>query len=309
MTGDHAHTHAHGHAGAAGAHRRRLAVVLAITLTLVAVEVVGGLWSGSLALLADAGHLGADAAGIGLSLLAAWFAARPPTPRRTFGWRRAEILAAAANAVLLFGIAGYVLYEAVRRLAEPPDVGTGLMAAVAAVALAGNGASLLLLRQAQAASLNVRAAFLEVASDALGALAVLVAAAVIATTGWTRADAVAAVAVGTLILPRTWRLLREAANILLEATPRGVDLDEVRRHILDTPGVIDVHDLHAWTITSGMPVLSAHVVVADSAYADCGAVLDRLAGCLTGHFDVAHSTFQLEPAGHADHEGPAGGCW
>ena len=309
MTGDHAHTHAHGHAGAAGAHRGRLAVVLAITLTLVAVEVVGGLWSGSLALLADAGHLGADAAGIGLSLLAAWFAARPPTPRRTFGWRRAEILAAAANAVLLFGIAGYVLYEAVRRLAEPPDVGTGLMAAVAAVALAGNGASLLLLRQAQAASLNVRAAFLEVASDALGALAVLVAAVVIATTGWTRADAVAAVAVGTLILPRTWRLLREAANILLEATPRGVDLDEVRRHILDTPGVIDVHDLHAWTITSGMPVLSAHVVVADSAYADCGAVLDRLAGCLTGHFDVAHSTFQLEPAGHADHEGPAGGCW
>jgi cobalt-zinc-cadmium efflux system protein len=283
--------------------------VFAITLGLVAVEVAGGLLSGSLALLADAGHLGTDAAGVGLSLLAAWFAGRPATPRRTFGWRRAEILAAAGNALLLFAIAGYVLYEGVLRLTEPPDVGTGLMAATAAVALAGNLASLLLLRSGQRDSLNVRAAFLEVGSDALGALAVLAAALVIVTTGRRGADAVAALAVGLLILPRTWRLLREAGDVLLEATPKDVDLAEVRRHILGTPGVLDVHDLHAWTITSGMPVLSAHVVVDEIAYADCGAVLDRLGGCLTGHFDVTHSTFQLEPAGHTDHEGQPPGCW
>ena len=301
--------HQHSHGPASSGQRGRLAWVFAITLTLVAVEVTGGLVSGSLALLADAGHLGTDAAGIGLSLLAAWFAARPATPRRTFGWHRVEILAAAGNALLLFAVAGYVLYEGVQRLTEPPDVGTGLMAATAAVALVGNGAGLLLLRSGQRESLNVRAAFLEVGADALGAVAVLVAALVIVTTGQRRADAIAAIAVGVLILPRTWRLLREASEVLLEATPKDVDLAEVRQHILGTPGVLGVHDLHAWTITSGMPVLSAHVVVEDGAYADCGAVLDQLGGCLTGHFDVAHSTFQLEPAGHSEHEGQPPGCW
>lgn len=301
--------HDHSPGPGTSAQRGRLAAVLAITLGLVAVEVAGGLLSGSLALLADAGHLGTDAAGIGLSLLAAWFADRPATPRRTFGWRRAEILAAAGNALLLFAVAGYVLYEGVRRLVEPPAVHTGLMAAVAAVALAGNGASLLLLRSGRQHSLNLRAASLEVASDALGAAAVLVAAAVVALTGLRGADAVAALAVGLLILPRTWGLLREAADVLLEAAPRGVDLAEVRQHLLGTPGVLGVHDLHAWTITSGLPVLSAHVVVDDTAYLDCGAVLDRLGHCLAGHFDVAHSTLQLEPAGHADHEEQPPGCW
>jgi cobalt-zinc-cadmium efflux system protein len=301
--------HPHPHGPASNAHQGRLVWVFAITLGLVAVEVAGGLLSGSLALLADAGHLGADAVGVGLSLVAAWFAGRPATPRRTFGWHRAEILAAAGNALLLFAIAGYVLYEGIRRLTEPPEVSTGLMAATAAVALAGNCAGLLLLRAGQRTSLNVRAAFLEVGSDALGALAVLAAAVVIATTGRRGADAVAALAVGLLILPRTWRLLREAGDVLLEATPRDVDLAEVRKHILNTPGVLAVHDLHAWTITSGMPVLSAHVVVDDDAYTDCGDVLDRLGGCLAGHFDVAHSTFQLEPAGHVEHEDQPPGCW
>jgi cobalt-zinc-cadmium efflux system protein len=304
-----AHHHPHPVRPGSQSHRGRLAWVFAITLGLVAVEVAGGLLSGSLALLADAGHLGADAAGVGLSLLASWFAGRPATPRRTFGWHRAEILAAAGNALLLFAIAGYVLYEGVRRLTEPPAVSTGLMAATAGVALAGNVAGLLLLRSGQRDNLNVRAAFLEVGSDALGALAVLAAAAIIATTGHRGADAVAALAVGLLILPRTWRLLREAGDVLLEATPKDVDLDEVRRHILGTPGVQAVHDLHAWTITSGMPVLSAHVVVDEAAYTDCGRVLDRLGGCLSGHFDVAHSTFQLEPAGHTEHEGQPPGCW
>jgi cobalt-zinc-cadmium efflux system protein len=301
--------HQHPHGTGSQTRRGRLAVVFAITLALVAVEVAGGLLSGSLALLADAGHAGTDAAGIGLSLLAAWFAGRPATPRRTFGWQRAEILAAAGNALLLIGVAGYVLYEAVHRLAEPPDVGTGLMAATAAVALAGNLVGMLLLRDGQADSLNMRAAFLEVGSDALGAAAVLVAAGVIALTGRQGADAVAAIAVGLLILPRTWRLLRDAGDVLLEATPKGVDLAEVRQHLLGTPGVLGVHDLHAWTITSGLPVLSAHVVVDDVAYQDCGGVLDRLSHCLAGHFDVPHSTLQLEPAGHTEHEGQAPGCW
>jgi cobalt-zinc-cadmium efflux system protein len=301
----HDHGAGHGHP----ADRSVLVRVFAITLGLVAVEVAGALLSGSLALLADAGHLGADAAGVGVSLLAAWFAARPATPRRTFGWRRAEILAAFGNALLLLAISGYVLSEGISRLTEPPAVGTATMAAVGAVALAGNCVSLWLLRHGQAGNLNMRAAFLEVGSDAVGAVAVLLAALVIAVGGYHGADAVAAIGVGVLILPRTWRLLREATDILLESAPRGVDLAEVRQHILQTPGVLGVHDLHAWTITAGMPVLSAHVVVEREAYGDWGPILDRLGGCLAGHFDVAHSTFQLEPAGHTDHEGQPPGCW
>jgi cobalt-zinc-cadmium efflux system protein len=297
----------HGHVpqGTAGArHGGRLGAVLAITLGVLAVELVGAAWSGSLVLLADAGHMAADAAGIGLALVAVWAAGRPPTTRRTFGYQRAEILAAAFNAVLLFAVAGYVIYEAIHRLADPPEIDSGVMVAAGILALAGSLASLALLRRGQAESLNVRGAFLEVLSDAFGAAAVVVSALVVAVTGFERADAIAALAIGLLILPRTWRLLRDALDILLEATPRGIDLGAVRRHLVRTPGVIDVHDLHAWTITSGLPVLSAHVVVDDAAYAGCGEVLDRVAACLTDHFDVEHCTFQLEPASHAAHEAP-----
>jgi cobalt-zinc-cadmium efflux system protein len=294
--------HQHGAVTAAGRYRRRLVAVLLITLSVLVAEVVGAVVSGSLVLLADAGHMAADAAGIGLALLGVWFAGRPPTPRRTFGFQRAEILAAAVNAALLFGASGYVLVEAVRRLAEPPEVGTGLMLAFGAVALAGNLCSLVLLRAGQVESLNVRGAFLEVLADAAGAAAVVLAGLVVALTGFLRADAIAAALIGLLIVPRTWRLLREALDILLEATPKNIDLDDVRRHLLATPGVLDVHDLHAWTITSGLPVLSAHVVVADDAYADAGRVLDQLCACLAGHFDVEHCTFQLEPTTHAEHE-------
>lgn len=300
-------TAGHVHGTVTGAHRGPLAAVLAITLTLAAVEALGGVLSGSLALLADAGHLLADAVGVALSLLAAWFAARPPTARRTFGWQRAEVLAATTNAVLLLVVGGAVLLGAVRRLSAPPDVHAAAMAGVAAVGLVGNAVSMLLLRRGQAGSLNVRGAFLEVLSDALGSGTALAAAAVIALTGFRQADAVAALAVGLLILPRAWRLLGDAVHILLENAPAGVDLEHVRRHLLQTPGVLDVHDLHAWTITSGMPVLTAHVVVERADYTDCGTVLDRLSDCLSGHFDVAHSTLQLEPVGHAGHE-PTGPC-
>jgi cobalt-zinc-cadmium efflux system protein len=297
----------HGHATVTGRQRGRLAAVLAITLAVLGAEVAGGLLTGSLALLADAGHLAADAAGIGLSLFAAYMASRPATTARTFGYARAEILAATVNALLLFGVGAFILAEAVLRLISPPAVEPRLMIVFGLIALAGNAVSLLLLRRGAPGSLNVRGAMLEVGSDALGALAVIVAAVVIATTGFTRADPIASLAVGALILPRTWPLLRDALNVLLEGSPRGVDTTEVRRHLSGVDGVLDVHDLHAWTITSGRPVLSAHVVVDAAAMAQgrSPVILDRLQECLRGHFDVEHSTLQLEPAGHADHESPA----
>ena len=203
--------------------------------------------------------------------------------------------------MLLFGVAGFVLLEAWRRLTEPPEVASGLMLAVAAVGLVANAVSMWLLRGGQEHSLNLRGAYLEVLGDLLGSVAVLAAAAVIALTGMQAADPIASVLIGLFILPRTWRLLREAVDVLLEAAPKGVDLAEVRRHLVETPGVADVHDLHAWTITSGLPVLSAHVVLDRGA--DAGKVLDGLGDCLVGHFDIEHSTFQLEQPEHRGHEG------
>ena len=282
----------HAHASAANASRGPLAVVFAITLTVFAIELAGGFVANSLALLADAGHLFTDVAAIGLSLAAIWFAGRPATTGRTFGYLRLEILAAVINALLLFGVAAVVLVEAWRRLSEPPQIASGLMLGIALVGLTANATSLYLLREARARSLNVRAAYLEVLGDLAGSAAVIVAALIIAISGWTAADAIASAVIGVLIIPRTWRLLREAIDILLEATPAGVDLDEVRRHILDAHGVADVHDLHAWTITSGMNVVSAHVVLAERA--DPTSVLDELCRCLSGDFDIEHSTFQLE---------------
>jgi cobalt-zinc-cadmium efflux system protein len=295
------HHHDHDRRSAAAAHRGRLAVVLAINVAVLVVEVVGAALSDSLALLADAGHVLADGAGIGLALLAVRFAARPATPQRTFGYYRLEILAAVVNAVLLFGVAGFVLVQAWRRLFDPPEVASGLMLAVAAAGLVANAASLWLLRGGQRDSLNLRGAYLEVLGDLLGSVAVLVAAGVIAVTGFLAADPIASALIGVAILPRTWRLLREAVDVLLEATPKGVDMTEVRQHLIETPGVTDVHDLHAWTITSGLPVLSAHVVIERDA--DAGKVLDGLGACLAGHFDIEHSTFQLELPEHRGHEG------
>jgi len=275
-------------------NRRRLSVVFAITLAVAVIEFAGAFLADSLALFADAGHMLTDVAGIGLALAAIWFAARPATGDRTFGYLRLEILAAVINAVLLFAVAAIVLVEAWRRLAAPPEIQSGLMLAVAIVGLAANAVSLFLLRDAQRASLNMRGAYLEVMGDFAGSAAVIVAAVVIAATGWTTADAIASVVIGILIIPRTWRLLRDAIDILLEGTPKRIDLAAVRSHILQAEGVSDVHDLHAWTITSGMDVLSAHVVLAEGA--DPPAVLDELCRCLSGDFDIEHSTFQLETA-------------
>jgi cobalt-zinc-cadmium efflux system protein len=295
----------HGHKlTATNAHRKRLLVVLVITFLVLIAEVIGGLIAGSLALLADAGHMLTDSTGLIMALIAAALATRAATVRRTFGLQRAEVLAALANALLLVGVAVWVLIMAVERLRNPAEIRSGLMLAVAVVGVLANLAGLLVLRPAQSTSLNMRGAYLEVFGDLVGSLAVIIAAVLILITGWTPFDAIASLAIVVLIIPRAWSLLREVVDVLLEATPHGVDLEEVRDHIRRVRGVVDVHDLHAWTITSGVPVLSAHVIVDHACISEgrSGEVLDRLGECLGGHFDVSHCTFQLEPVGHQQHE-------
>ncbi|MYX29600.1 cation diffusion facilitator family transporter [Streptomyces sp. SID8381] len=306
---DHAHGHTHGGSGtAAAAHVGTLRIALSITLAVTVVEIVGGLLADSLALVADAAHMATDALGLGMALFAIRIANRPPSRNRTFGLARAEILAALANCLLLLGVGGYVLFEAIQRFVTPADTHGGLMIVFGLIGLVANSVSLTLLMHGQKESLNVRGAFLEVAADALGSLAVMISAAVILLTGWRTADPIASLAIGLLIVPRTVKLLRETLDVLLEAAPKNVDMDEVRAHILALDGVEDVHDLHAWTITSGLPVLSAHVVVSSELLGAIGheKLLHELQGCLGDHFDVEHCTFQLEPSGHAEHE--AGLC-
>jgi cobalt-zinc-cadmium efflux system protein len=298
------HDHDHGIRDAAVTHRGPLTVVLAISASILVAEAVGGVVSGSLALLADAGHMLADVAGLTMALVAASLALRPATPGRTWGYRRAEVVAAAAQAALLLAVGLVILVEALRRLVEPPEVQTSLMFWVALGALLANAVSITVLARIQHGDLNTRAASLEVLTDALGALAVLVAAVLISRFGWVRADAVTSIAIALLIVPRTLGLLRESIDVLLESTPRGVDLGAVREHLLDVDHVLEVHDLHATQVATGLPVLTAHVVVEDGCFRDghLPRLLDELQACLVDHFDVAHSTFQFEPAGHDDHE-------
>jgi cobalt-zinc-cadmium efflux system protein len=304
------HDHGHTHGGrpptgtAAAAYKGRLRIALTITLGVMVVEIVGGVLADSLALIADAAHMATDAVGLAMALLAIHFANRPAGQNRTFGFARAEILAALANCLLLLGVGGYLLYEAVERFITPAETKGGLAIAFALAGLVANMVSLSLLVRGQKESLNVRGAYLEVLADTLGSLTVLVSAGIIIATGWQQADPIASLVIGMMIVPRTWKLLRETLNVLLEAAPKGVDMGEVRAHIVALPGVEDVHDLHAWTITSGMPVLSAHVVVSQDVLDAVGheKMLHDLQGCLGDHFDVEHCTFQLEPVGHAEHE-------
>ncbi|MET7619308.1 cation diffusion facilitator family transporter [Streptomyces sp. NPDC005408] len=304
------HDHGHSHGGppptgtAASAYKGRLRIALSITLGVMVLEIAGGILSDSLALIADAAHMATDAVGLALALLAIHFANRPTAVNRTFGFARAEILAALANCVLLLGVGGYLVYEAVQRFITPADTRGGLTIAFAVVGLVANMVSLSLLVRGQQESLNVRGAYLEVLADTLGSLTVLVSAGIILATGWQAADPIASLVIGLMIVPRTWKLLRETLNVLLEAAPKGVDMGEVRAHIVALAGVEDVHDLHAWTITSGMPVLSAHVVVHQDVLDAVGheKMLHDLQGCIGDHFDVEHCTFQLEPVGHAEHE-------
>jgi len=284
--------------------RRRLTVVLAITSLVLVVEVVGAIISGSLALLADAGHMLTDVAGLTLALVAAVLGQRPATDSRTWGYRRLEVLAAAAQAAVLLAVGGFVIVQGVRRLVSPPDVESGLMMVFGVVGLVGSAVSVAVLSRSRAANLNMRAAFLEVVGDALGSVAVIVAAVVIAATGWSRADAVASLLIGALIIPRTAKLLRDSLNVLLESTPAAMELSEVREHLLQVPHVYDVHDLHASQVATGLPVLTVHAVVDDECFHDghLMRMLDELQDCLSGHFDVQHSTIQFEAASHSAHE-------
>jgi cobalt-zinc-cadmium efflux system protein len=300
------HGHDHGAHLAPTANRRRLALVLAITGTVLVAEVVGAILTGSLALLADAGHMLTDAAGLVIALVAAHLVTRPTTTRRTWGFHRAETLAAAAQALLLLGVGLYVFIEAIRRLIEPPEVASVGMLIFGVVGLVGNAISIAVLARSRSANLNLRAAFLEVLTDALGSVAVIVAAIVIVTTGWIRADALVSLLIAALIVPRTVALLRDTTRVLLESTPVGLDLDDVRRHLLEVPHVQAVHDLHASQIATGLPVLSAHIVVDDECFHDghIPRLLDQLQGCVADHFPVSveHSTFQFEQATHTQHE-------
>ena len=293
MGHDHAHT-------PAGRNKRRLGVVLGLTTLYLVAEVVGGLLTDSLALLADAGHMLTDVAGLGLALLAIRFAERPATPERTYGYYRVEILAALANAVALIGISLYVLYEAYKRFRHPPEVESGLMLAVAAVGLVINVAGILILRAGSKESLNMKGAYFEVLSDLLTSVGVLAAGVVMLTTGWYYADPLISAGIGLFILPRTWVLLRDAVGVLLEGTPSDINLAAVREGIETVAGVAGVHDLHVWSLSSGVNALSAHVVLADGASRD--EVLTSVRGRVTSDFKIAHTTVQVESRVCADQE-------
>ncbi|WP_370250088.1 cation diffusion facilitator family transporter [Nocardioides sp.] len=300
----HGHGHGHAHGRSRAGDRRRLRIALGITLTVLGVQVVGAVVTGSLALLADAGHLATDAGAVVLALGAGMLAGRPAGPRSTFGWHRAEVLAALANAVVLFGVAAVLVWQAVPRLTDPPEVEAGGLVGFAIVGLLANAAAFAVLSGGDRGSLNLRGALAEVLADLLGSVFAVLAGVVILLTDWQQADPVATLLIAVLIVPRALVLLRDAGAVLLEVAPAGLDLEEVRRHLEELPGVVEVHDLHAWTITSGLASLSAHVTVTEDALAarGVGAVIDDLAECAASHFEVRHTTFQVEPPGHRTHE-------
>jgi cobalt-zinc-cadmium efflux system protein len=271
--------------------RTRLLIALALAVVVFVIEAIASVFANSLALLAEAFHVLIDVVALGIAFVAVWLGSRPVTDRRTFGLLRLEILATVLNTVLLLIVAAVVLVEGVRRFSEPSSVQSGLVLAVAAIGLLSNGVSIYLLRDPHA-SIAVRAAYLDVLADVAASIAVIISALANIVAGRQIADTLAAFLIVALIVPRSISLLREAIDVLLEATPRNVDVETLRQHVLGCSGVIDIHDLHVWTITSGMNVISAHVVVHTGA--DPGAVLDELETCLRGDFDIEHSTFQLE---------------
>jgi cobalt-zinc-cadmium efflux system protein len=287
------HAHGKGAVGSAsGRHRKPLAYALGLTLAYMVAEVVGGLITGSLALLADAAHMLTDAGGLALALLAVRFAERPATPQKTYGYLRAEILSALANAVVLLVVSIYILYEAYQRIISPPDILSGPMLAVAMVGLLVNLVSMRLLAAGASESLNVKGAYFEVLSDMLGSLGVIAAALIVMATGWTRADPIIAAAIGLFIVPRTWILLKQVTHILLEGTPPQVDMELLARKLTAIPGIQAVHDLHVWTITSGLDSMSAHLVVADMTQAQ--RILRDARTLLANEFKIDHVTIQVE---------------
>lgn len=294
----------HSHGVSADADRRLLWIALALLVSFMVLEVVVATLSSSLALLSDAGHMLSDVGAIGASLWAMNLAARPAKGHMTFGYKRAEILSAAGNGITLLVVSGIVAVEAVQRLIKPPAVEGGPVLIVALVGVVVNIVAAWVLAKANRSSLNVEGAFQHIVTDLYGFIGTVIAGVVILTTGFTRADAIASLVVVGLMLKAAWGLLRESGHVLLEGAPKGIDLNEIRSHLLGVDHVLDVHDLHVWTLTSDLPALSAHIVIEQSCFTDSHApqLLDTLQDCLIGHFDVEHSTLQLEPAGHTDHE-------
>lgn len=302
MGHDHSHPghshpgHSHGgHSHGAGAGKRALAFVFALTAGFLVLEVVGGLLTGSLALLADAGHMASDAVSLGLALFAVWLAERPATPQRSFGYKRAEILAALANGVTLVAVSVWIFVEAFRRVQDPPEILGGWMMAVAVAGLVINVAGAIVLSRSGGDSLNVEGALRHVLADLMGSVGVIAAAGVILLTGWRYADPLISVAIGVLVLGSSWKLLRDSTNILLEATPRGINAEKVGRSMASVAGVEEVHDLHIWTITSGFPALAAHVLVGQDE--DCHARRRDLETLLARDFGIEHTTLQVDHSG------------
>jgi len=291
--------HGHSHTPA-GKNKKRLVIVLALTSAYLVAEVVGGFLTGSLALLADAGHMLTDVAGLALALMAIQFAERPATPERTYGFYRVEILAALINAVVLIGISGFILYEAYHRFRNPQQVQSGAMLGVATVGLIVNLIGIRLLRSASEESLNMKGAYYEVLSDMLTSIGVIVAAIVMLTTGWYYADPIISAGIGLFILPRTWMLLKDAVAVLLEGTPSDVNVASLRESIAGVHGVASVHDLHVWSLTSGVNAMSVHAVLADHALHD--EVLAAVQKKVASEFKIAHATVQVECQGCAAYE-------
>jgi cobalt-zinc-cadmium efflux system protein len=298
MENNHGRGHDHSHLRG---HNRALTVALGISASILAIEILGASLSGSLALLADAGHMLTDIVGLVLALLTSRLMSRPVTDKHTWGLRRLEVLSASAQAILLLAVGTFVIVEAIRRFFEPDHVNPMLMVAFGVVGLLGNAISIFVLSRIEKENLNTKAALLEVINDALGSVAVIVGGVIIWTTGWTAADSVVSLLIGLLILPRSWKLLRETLHVLLEATPANIRLDELRLHILEIPHVKEVHDIHATLVGTGLPVLTAHVIVEDSCFSDGHLIelLPQVQDCFKNHFDVSHSTVQFEPQSHA----------
>ena len=285
---------AHDHDHARVESRRALAVALVLTASYTLVEVVGGVLAGSLALLADAVHMLSDNVALALALVAAWLATKPSTPERTYGYKRAEVLAALANGVMLVALAIWIFVEAAMRLRDPGDVLGGWMLAIALLGIVVNVAAGLVLSRARNHSLNVEAAFRHVFADLLGSMGVAVAGIVILATGWVEADPLVSILIGVLVLLSTWSILRDSTAILLESTPRGIDADALGQRLASAPGVVEVHDLHVWTITSGFMALSAHVLVSPGE--DCHGRRRELERLLRDEFGIEHTTLQVDHA-------------
>ena len=294
--------HGHGSGGGTSAsrHKGSLKWALAMTGTFLVVEVIGGLWTGSLALLADAAHMATDVGGLFMALVAVRFAERPATPQMTYGYVRTEVLSAMANAVVLLVVTVFVLREAWARLSEPIEILGGPMLAVAVAGLIVNLISMRMLRAGSKESLNLKGAYFEVLADMLGSVGVILAALVVMLTGWTIADPIIGAAIGLFIVPRTWILLKSALRILLEGAPAHVDSGLLRQRLIDVPGVVDVHDLHVWTLTSGLDAMSGHLVVDDMARA--GEVLAAARDAMHEDFGITHATIQIEDAAVAQTE-------